>query len=84
LVTPTPALEMMELPAPWDRVTVCPETGVCEESTRVTVTKVEDAPLSATEVGLAITLDVKDETAPWNVTLAVLMRVTDPVVSMAE
>jgi hypothetical protein len=74
---------MCELVAPCPKVTLCPETGVPEASSKVTVTVEVDVPLSVTEVGLAVTEEVAGETRPWKVTAAVSVRVTELVVSVA-
>ncbi len=57
--------------AAWLSVTVWPGIGVPEPSSRVTVMVDAALPLSATEMGLATTLEFVCETDPWKATWAV-------------
>ena len=74
---------MVEWPAPWPRLTTWPETGVPEASSSVTVMVDVAVPLSATEVGLGVTVEFDCETGPWKVTEPVLVKLTPPVTSSA-
>ena len=79
---------MTELPPLfWARVTVWPGIGVPELSSRVTVTIEAEVPLSATDVGLGVTVEFVCETVPVTVpkvTLAVsVMTRLDWLVSVA-
>ena len=56
-----------------------PGIGLPEASLRVTVMVEVAAPLSATEVGLATTVEFDFETGPGKVTEAVLVKLTPPV-----
>ncbi len=71
LVVAVPPPEMAEEPAPWPKVTTWPETGVPDESVKVTVMLDVEVPSSGTEVGAATTLEELAETGPWKATLAV-------------
>jgi hypothetical protein len=78
------AAEMTELPAPWPRVTVLPETGLPLASFKVTVTVEVDVPFALTVPGDAETVETLAETGPpWKVTLAVCVTAVDVVASVA-
>ena len=84
LVVAVPPPEITEEPEPWPRLTVWPETGVPEESNKVTVMVEVEVPLSGTEVGEATVVEVAAETGPWKVTWAVsVMTRLDWLVSVA-
>src|SRR3954447_3064311 len=79
----TLAGEIVEVPAPWPRLTVLPETTLLFASFSVTVI-VEVATLSATIGVVAVTVDWAAVTAPGtNVTVAVCVTTTLLVVSVA-
>jgi hypothetical protein len=52
------AAEMVELPLPWDKVTVFPLTGLLFPSLSVTVIVEVVVPSATIEVGLAFTVEV--------------------------
>ncbi len=64
LVTPESVVMVDWAPLFWLKVTVWPGIGVPEPSSRVTVMVEEALPLSATEMGLATTLEFVWETVP--------------------
>jgi hypothetical protein len=55
---------MVELPPPWPRVTVLPETGLPFASVSVTVMVEVVLPSAGTDVALATTVEPEAETAP--------------------
>ena len=76
--------EIVELPAPCDRVTVLPLTGWLFVSIRVIVIVEVVAPSAATEVGLALTVDLDALAGPAvKFTVAVCAIVMLSVVSAA-
>jgi hypothetical protein len=79
------AAEMVELPVPWPRVTVLPDTGLLLASLSVTVMVEVVTPSAVTDVGLADTVECEADTAPAvNVTLAVwVITRFESVVSVA-
>ena len=64
LVTPETVVMTDVPPLLWASVTVWPGIGVPEPSWRVTVTVEADVPLSATEVGLGVTIELDCDTGP--------------------
>ena len=77
------ALEIVELPPAWPRVTVLPATGLLLRSFSVTVTVEVATPLSRTLVGLAETVDCAAVGVPVKITFAVWETMTESVVSVA-
>jgi hypothetical protein len=76
-------VEWVELP--WARETVTPERGcgLGAWSSTVTVTVEVVVPSAGTVAGLAVTSELVADTArAWNVTWAVVARVTDPLVAV--
>jgi hypothetical protein len=75
--------EIVELPAPCDRVTVLPLTGLLFASKSVTVIVEVVVPSAVTEAGLALTVDLAALTAPAvKVTVAVWAMVIEPAVAV--
>src|SRR6185369_13571812 len=78
------AAEIVELPAPCDRVTVLPLTGWLFASLRVTVIVEVVEPSAVTEVGLALTVDLVALAGPEvKFTVAVRVMIVASVVSFA-
>jgi len=75
---------IIELPPPWDSVTVLPLTTLLCASSRVTVMVEVVAPSAAMVVGLAVTVEVAVLGVPAvNVTCTVWVMVMESLVSLA-